>query len=108
MSRYSVFYRKLLQSPSREVQFLAKLVSTDPRSNTCSNLRYLVRMTSLDQPQYFTSARMRAALPVQTVPQSEEWRLGLIRSLISLRGEKWLKLEETKNIQSMLDSLCST
>ena len=40
-TRYAGFYRKLLLSPSREVQVLARIVQLDPRSTTCKNLKML-------------------------------------------------------------------
>ena len=49
LSRYSGFYRNLLASPSREVRMLAKMVSADPRSITCKNLKYLRNLTNHDQ-----------------------------------------------------------
>ena len=45
LSRYPGFYRNLLNSPSKEVRILARLVANDPRSNTCKNLRYLKELT---------------------------------------------------------------
>ena len=38
LSRYAGFYRKLLNSPSREVRGLARIISSDPRSTTCRNI----------------------------------------------------------------------
>ena len=108
LCRYSGFYRKLLLSPSREVQFLARIVASDPRSTTCSNLKYLSKKTSMSQPQLYSSVRVKAALPVKHVPEAEHWRLGLLRSLLTLRGEKYLRVEDTKHICAMIESLCST
>ena len=108
LSRYSGFYRNLLQSPSKEVRVLAKIVSADPRSSTCLNLRYLERLTGLNQPQFFSSARIRIALPVRKVPEGEGWRLGLLDNLMKLKQERYLRVEDTKTICAMIDSLCST
>ena len=108
LSRYSGFYRNLLQSPSREVRFLARVVSSDPRSSTCSNLKYLAKMTGLNQPQFYSSTRVKAALPVRQVPDTEQWRLGLLGSLIKMKNERHLRVIDTKTICAMIDSLCST
>ena len=35
LSRYPAFFRKLLQSPNKEVRVLAIIVSSDPRLPTC-------------------------------------------------------------------------
>ena len=108
LSRYPGFYRNLLQSPSKEVRVLARLVSTDPRSPTCSNLKYLKKITELSQPHLFSSARIRLALPTKQVPEAERWRLGLLDNLIVMRKERYLRVEDTKAICAMIDSLCST
>ena len=108
LSRYPGFFQGLLQSPSREVRFLAKIVSADPRSSTCSNLRYLSQMTRLNKPEFMTSARIRMALPVRNVPDGEKWRLGLLASLMKLKTEKYHQVEDSKHICAMMDSLCST
>ena len=57
LSRYPAFYRKLLQSPSKEVRVLARMVSADPRSSTCTNLRYLQNMTGFAAPEFYSNAR---------------------------------------------------
>ena len=108
LSRYSGFFRGLLQSPSKEVRVLARIVSSDPRSSTCLNLRYLSQMTGLIKPEFLTSARLRIALPVRNVPDGEKWRLGLLASLMKLKKEKYQQVEDFKHICAMMDSLCST
>ena len=106
LSRYSGFFRNLLQSPSREVRVLARIVSSDPRSTTCVNLRYLQRLTGLDQPQMYSSARVRIALPVKEVPELEKWRLGLMTNLFKMKSERFLRVEDSKSLCAMIDSLC--
>ena len=108
ISRYSGFFRGLLNSPSREVRALARIVSCDPRSSTCKNLRYLENLTGLNQPEMYSSARVKLALPVKKVPDNEQWRLGLITSLINMKNEKFARVEDSKTLCAMLDSLCST
>jgi hypothetical protein len=108
LSRYSGFFRNLLQSPSREVRVLARIVSSDPRSTTCVNLRYLQRLTGLDQPQMYSSARVRIALPVKEVPELEKWRLGLMTNLFKMKSERFLRVEDSKSLCAMIDSLCNT
>ena len=83
-------------------------MSADPRSSTCLNLKYLERLTGLNQPQFFSSARVRMALPVLEVPEKEMWRLGLLDNLMKLKEEKYLRVVDTKKICAMIDSLCST
>ena len=108
IARYAGFFRNLVKSPSKEVRFLVQLVKNDPRSTTCGNLKYLRSITSLNQPELYCAARIRTALPVQEVPEKEQWRLGLISTLMVVRSEKHLRVEDSKSICAMLDSLCST
>ena len=108
MSRYTGFFRKLLSSPSREVQFLARVVASDPRSTTNKNLKLLSEKTSMVEPHLFSSERIKAALPVQHVPEAEKWRLGLLKSLLTIKEEKLNRGENTAQICAMFESLCST
>ena len=108
LSRYAGFFRKLLSSPSREVQFLARVVATDPRSTTHKNLKLLSEKTAMDEPHLFSSEKIKTALPVQHVPVAEKWRLGLLKSLLTLKEEKLSRGESTAQICAMFESLCST
>ena len=87
------------KSPSKEVRLPAIIVSDDPRSTTCSNLRYIKRFAGLLQTELYSSNRVRAALPVREVPEHEKWRLGLMTNLFKLKNESFC---------AMLVSLCST
>ena len=71
LSRYPAFYRKLKSSPSKEVRMLVNMVSRDPRSITCKNLKYLRDKTNLEHPEMYISYRVRVALPVQTLPANQ-------------------------------------
>ena len=106
ISRYASFYRKLLKSSSKEVNFMANIVAKDPRSVTCKNLRLLQSKTALRQPYTYSTFKIKSVLPVKTIPQSEKWRLGLLSSLLKLRLEKRMRNEATISVDAMLDSLC--
>ena len=108
LSRYPGFYRKLQYSPSKEVRMLVKMVSTDPRSTTCKNLRYLKEKTGLEQPESHCSWRVKGALPVQKVPEEQMWRLGLLANLMEMRQMKYMEVQDNQRITAMIDSLCST
>ena len=87
---------------------LARMVSDDPRSSTCTNLRYLQNMTGLAAPEFYSSARIKMELPTKQVPEAERWRLGLLDNLLKLKKERFMKVEDSKSICAMIDSLCST
>ena len=97
-----------MSSPSREVRLLVRIVRDDPRSHTCLNLRYLRAMTGLDQVEKYASWRVIDALGRKSVPEKEKWRLGLLTSLLSMKMDKFTKVQDNKSICAMIDSLSST
>ena len=88
LSRYPNFYRSLAGSVSREVRGLLKIVGNDPRSVTYRNLRLLRDKTGLLKAELFSSKKIRSLLPKKKVPESEAWRLGLLKNLFVLMSEK--------------------
>ena len=108
VSRYAKFYRKLVDSSSKEVRILAQLVKNDPRSTTCRNLRLLRKMSGFSQAEFYSSYRIKAALPMKKVPEKESWRLGLLTSLLFLRSERFTLCLDAQRIDAMITSLCST
>ena len=71
-------------------------------------MRLLREKTGMSEPQVYSLARVKAALPVKAVPDAEKWRLGLLTNLFKLRSETYHRVEDTKSICAMIDSLCST
>ena len=63
--------------PSKEIRMLVKIIEDDPRSTTCNNIRYLRKLTNIDNAEKYSSWRIRKELPKMLVPESENWRLGL-------------------------------
>ena len=93
LARYPGFFRALQVSPSREVRL---------------NLRYLRRRTCMPQVDQFTSWRVRESLPVQQVPGDQQWRLGSLTYLLTTRQDQYTRVQDSKQITAMIDSLCST
>jgi hypothetical protein len=71
-------------------------------------LKYLDELTGMMKPQFFSSARVRMELPVQKVPEAEQWRTGLMDNLMKMKKEKYLAVSDSKRICAMIDSLCNT
>ena len=65
-------------------------------------------MTNFPQPQFYSAPIVRLALPVKQVPESEKWRLGLLTSLMKVQREKQSRVEDTKHICGMIESLCNS
>ena len=49
-------------------------------------------MTDLSSPEMYSSARVKAALPVKVVPDGEKWRLGLIAGFRKMKADKHLRV----------------
>jgi hypothetical protein len=72
------------------------------------NLKYLRKVAKHDQAEWYSSWRVREMLPVKRVPDNEKWRLGLLTHLMELRMDRYLEVQDSKQICAMVDSLCST
>ena len=108
LSRYPGFIRGMLNSPSKEVRLLVRIVKDDPRSHTCLNLRYLSQKTGLEKVESYAGWRVKEALGRKTVPESERWRLGLLTTLLNMKRDKFSQVQDSKQISAMIDSLSST
>ena len=108
VSRYPGFFRNLQCSPSKEIRMLVRLLEDDPRSTTCKNIRYLRKLTNLDNAEKYSSWRIREDLPKKSVPESENWRLGLLAELMKMKQNKYIEVQDTARITAMIESLCST
>ena len=107
LGRFPGFLQSLLESPSPEVRFLARVVVADGGSVTSKNIRYVKNVSGLS-PLRYGGNRIKCALPCQTVPPEQQWRLGLLSSLLSLRREKHRSQEDINRVEAMLVSLCTT
>ena len=87
---------------------MARMVSKDPKSITYRNLKYLEQRSSLNKPELYSSWRVKESLPVLKVPENEKWRLGMIRTLMKVKKQKYIDVEDMKQVCAMLDSLAST
>ena len=107
LGRYPGFYRRLLDSPSKEVRMMAVFAAGQAQTVTAVNLAHLKSLTGLD-PAWDSIRQIKESLPVKTVPAGEQWRLGLLDSLLALRAEKQAEEEDVKRVVALLSSLCST
>ena len=107
LSRFPIFYQHLLRSPCSEVSVLAELMSKDARSTTAGNLSFVSATTGLNCATA-DKLSIKAALPIEGVPEGEMWRLGLLDSLLSERTSLEKDSKDVKRVISMLGSLCNT
>ena len=77
------------------------------RSTTGKNLMQIERDTGLD-PWVTPAWKVRATVPRAEVPVSEGWRAQYLNKLIWARREMMTKVEDTTELYSLIDSLCSS
>ena len=106
-ARYPGFIHSLLQSPCPEVRVLCRVASADPDSTKNANIQYVKDVTGYS-PKEYSSSVIKSSLPRVRVPPEQQWRLGLLSSLLSLRLEKHQSCEETARVEAMIVSFCST
>ena len=108
-SRYPKFLKKLLNSPSKEIRFLSKVLVSDPRSIIGKNIWYLNNLTKTDVSRV-DSSEFKRLLPVNIIPDNEKYRLGLLTTLLQVRENKQFnEFNLTKKMtQELIDSLCKS
>lgn len=107
LSRYPGFIRKLLDSPSKEIRFLAKNVVNDQRSITARNALYRQKLTN-HEVLSFASWKVKQCLPTKKVPNDDIWRTCLLNELLEARHSKntlYLNLSMSQ-ADDMIASLC--
>ena len=107
LSRFPKFYRRLVESPSKEVKLIAKLATRDARSVLSCNLAFVSELAGLDCTVE-SAAVVRNALPVKTVPECEKWRIGLLDLLLRTRADLERQQSDTKRVIALISSLCTT
>ena len=109
LSRYVKFVSSLLNSCSPEVVAVANSSINDKGSITGANLYKIQQETGLN-PRATTSQEVMNVLFMKdlAMPPTEEWRIPFLEKLLSTRRQMKVSLEENKDIDWLIDSLCST
>ena len=97
--------QSLLESPSREVCFLAKVTVADKASVTSENFKYVKRLHWPQASAVWCSTDQGCT--GQAVSASGA-AVGLLSSLLSHRREKYRSQEDTARVKAMLVSLSTT
>ena len=107
--RYHKFIQKLLNSPSKEIRFLSKILVNDRRSTIGKNIWYLNHTTDSDILNT-SSSEFQKKLPVNDVPSNEQYRVRLLTPLLKVREtNKFEELNITKKQTSdLINSLCKS
>ena len=106
-ARYVTFFQNLFSSSSKEVRHLVRIVARDVRSVTSRNVNLIKAVSGLS-PWDYTKWRIKNVLPKAASPDNDEWRTGLLLKLLVLRQEQEVTQVDTGQLDSMIDSLCST
>ena len=99
--------QKLLQSPSKEIRFLSKVLKSDTRSTLGKNIWFLNNMTNVNII-LTNKYQMRSAIPKNPIPENDQWRVRLLNVLLDARKSKnYEDLNLNKEqLDSMIQSLC--
>ena len=109
ISRYVKFFQTLLRSASNEVRLIAQLAAQDKSSTTGSNLAKIREETKLN-PWNVSSLQVKQVLleGEPKVPEQDLWRLAYLSKLLEERHSMELQLCDTKEIDKLINSLCSS
>ena len=83
------------------------MVASSARSTTGRNLLGIQRETGLD-PLRAASWEVREAVGRAEVPPMQGWRVQYLGKLLDARREMDNKCEETDEVSSLIDALCSS
>ena len=105
--KYTKFVQKLLQSPSKEIRFLSKILINDPRSTIGKNVWFLDNLTNVSIV-VTSKHKVKQLIPINPIPANDQWRIRLLQVLLDARKEKnSAKLNLTKDqLNDMLQSQC--
>ena len=104
----------LAKNKRASVRALLKIVSKDARTTTGGNLKNIQSETGFYIIPGITSASIMDNFFVYEIPNGEEWKEGLVSSLIDIKNNKWTVLFDEENeelaedeISHMLIEICS-
>ena len=86
---------------------MGKLVQNDKSSVTGSNLEKIVQETGIKTLDA-SSWQIREALAPPEPPDNELWRISLLEKYLTQRNELEQNLLDTKEIDTLIESLCTT
>ena len=107
LSRFVHFVKKLLTSSSPEVCMVVNMVARCARSTTGNNLLNIEREVHLD-PWTTPGWKIKEAVARAEVPAMEGWRIQYLGKLLDARREMDDKCDDTEEISSLIDNLCSS
>jgi hypothetical protein len=107
LGRFVNFFRELQKSKSSEVRIVSSIVGRCVRSTTGKNLALIQRGTGLD-PWITPALKVGAVTPREEIPVSEGWRAQYITKLIQARRSIQTNLEDSSDVENLIENLCSS
>ena len=108
LARYVGFYRSLLSSPCKEVAVISRIVGLNASTNTGSNLLNMRIETGVNVMTTPISKVKEILNAPAMIPDTDRWRLPLLVEYVQIRDELNTCCEDTKTIDELIDSLCSS
>ena len=108
---YWNFSEGLKTSTSLEVRVVACLTSGDIRSTSGSNLFGIRKLCKIDKLSTPSSSAVKGMLlqgVKSSVPDLDSWRIGCLKKYLEERYQLQSKLQDTSEVDSLIESICST
>ena len=108
---YWKFAECVRTSASLEVRVVACLASGDIRSTTGSNsfgIRKLCNIGTMSTPSNSAVKGMLLQGVKSSVPDLDSWRIGCLRKYLDERYQLQAALQSTSEVDSLIDSICSS
>ena len=83
------FLESLVNNKRQCVQALVNRACQDVRSHTGANLKHILLETGIYIVPGVTNQNVFDGLFIYSIPEGQEWKLGLLTSLIEIRYHKW-------------------
>ena len=108
VSNFLKFFLNAKKSPSLEVRVIAELAASDASSVTGSNILNLKKLFPNILHMPYTEARLAMLSKRAEIPVQDQWRIGCLRVFLERRQQLEYRLEDTKELDMILKSLCIT
>ena len=107
VKRYLSFIEKINSSKKRALKALLELVKTDVRTNTGSNLRWIMLMAGMNKILDLTEAGTDI-IEYHKVPESQTWKINFLKEIIDVQqGELEVPGMVKDELDQILDYICT-
>ena len=107
VGRFTKFFERLRKSISPEVQVVANILGRCARSITGSNLKRIQQETGLD-PWLAPHWKIRSKIVKSPTKQEDAFRAQYLRKLLEARFHAKEECQNTEELTSLINSLCSS